>query len=277
MTSDTPQTPPEETAEASTGKPASAQPPEPVKKPVKKPAEPGPRRFHKPNAVSILITVLAVGLMLCLGTWQVDRLGWKEDLLAKIAERSSGQAVPLPERIDNPELFDFQRVSVSGIFFHEMAVHVGPRTLDGKAGIHVITPLQMPSGAVVLVNRGYAPTGWTPNELDNPVGLTTFSGIARVPEEKSVFTPDNVPEDDQWYWIDTAAMAEHMGLNSTLPVIVYASELANPGAYPVGGQARIDIPNDHLQYAIFWYGMALVMGFVFILYHYRRDENVPQT
>lgn len=247
------------------------------KKPAAKDRSPGKKRFHKPNRTSIVITVLAMAVLLGLGTWQVQRLAWKQDVLAKIDERSTGEAVPLPEDIDNPELFDFQRVSVSGIYFHEMSIHVAPRTLDGRAGVHVVTPLQMPSGAVVLVNRGFALNDWEPGRLDNPKGLTTFSGIARAPEEKSIMTPDNHPEKDEWYWIDVDAIAEHYGLNNMLPVIVYASELANPGVYPVGGQAQIDIPNNHLQYAIFWYGMALVMGFVFILYHYRRDDDVPQT
>ena len=81
---------------------------------------------------------------------------------------------------------------------------------------------------------------------------------------KNRFTPDNVPASHQWYWIDTAAMAADAKLQNVLPEVV-ATFKSEAGVYPAGGGLLLDIPNDHKQYAIFWFGMALVMLAIYIL------------
>jgi surfeit locus 1 family protein len=125
-----------------------------------------------------------------------------------------------------------------------------------------VVPFRRASGGIVFVNRGWI-TPELRKKADRPEGIVQVDGIVQVPH-KAYFTPDNAPDKKDWYWIDTAAMAQAAKLAAPAPFIIDTPKAA-AGVYPAGGALVLDIPNDHLQYAIFWFGMAAAAFAVYVL------------
>jgi len=224
-------------------------------------------------------TVFAVPLFLALlglGTWQVYRLQWKEELLAQIHERTSGEALPLPQTIDNPEDWNYRKAMVTGTFEHDKEIHLLANRGAGSIGYEVITPLKRSDGGgYVLVDRG-----WVPEQFREPEtrpqgqvkGEQTVTGILRRSFEKPWLVPENRPEEGLWMYANIPQMEDYLGLD-TFPMFLQADDTPNPGGLPQGGQTRIDIPNNHLQYAITWYGIAIALLVIFIVFHMRPVEE----
>jgi surfeit locus 1 family protein len=106
--------------------------------------------------------------------------------------------------------------------------------------------------------------------------VTTVTGIVRAPEKQGLFTPDNEPKANRWFWRDWPAMRRALFPARTVevaPFFLEADDTPVPGGWPKGGQTRLDIPNDHLQYAITWFLLAaglLVIYALYVLDRYRR-------
>ncbi|EWY38412.1 hypothetical protein N825_13020 [Skermanella stibiiresistens SB22] len=235
----------------------------------------GRMRF-RPALGATIFTVVAIAIMLGLGTWQLQRLAWKTELIERIEAGLNAAPVPLPTVIGNPAEWDYHRVSATGRFLHDHELDLAARSLNGRIGYHVVTPLQRDDGTVVLVNRG-----WIPTEARDPAtrpdgllsGTVTVEGIVRVPTGPGWMQPDNDAWANVWFWYDIPAMAASAGVTGALPVIVEAAATPNPGGLPVGGQSNVVIPNNHLQYVVTWYGLALTLLVVYIVSQRRRDSD----
>ena len=244
----------------------------------------GGRRRFRPTLWATVCTVVALAILVALGTWQVQRLFWKEAEIAKRQERLAAPAVSLPADFPDPEEIEFTRVRLEGRFLHDEEFHVGARTENGRIGYHVVTPFALASsspggGRVILVNRG-----WVPEDRRDPAtraegqleGEIAIDGLLRTGGWKSLdfARPPNKPEERFYFWLDLPVMAEDV---SEGPVIteVYADAVAAevPGGLPVGGQTRVNLPNDHLEYAITWYSFAVILVVIWFLYSYRREEE----
>lgn len=220
-----------------------------------------------------IVTVIMVAIMLSLGFWQVERLEWKTQLLAHLDAQMAAKPVPLPETVADTAAWEYRPVSMAGQYLFDKEFLVGPRTLDGRAGFHMVVPFKRASGGIVLVNRG-----WISEELrkkaDRPQGIIQVEGFVQLPK-KGAFTPDNEPSRKEWYWIDTAAMGKAAGFENVSPMVV-TPKAAAAGVYPAGGALNIDIPNDHKNYAIFWFGMAFVMLAVYIFSGLQPAEKLEE-
>lgn len=215
-----------------------------------------------------IVFALALATLLGLGTWQVERLHWKTGLIERIRARAGAAPVPLPASVDDPGAWDFRPVTVTGRLRHDKALFLVARPVQGRVGFEVVTPLERPDGPPVLVNRGFVPmdrrdAGAGP--ADAPT--VTVAGIARRPAPPGLFQPDNRTGADTWMRVDIPAMAAAAGLTEAAPVVVEA--MPGPGL-PAGIPPRVDLPNNHLQYAITWYGLAVVLVAVFVLSQRRR-------
>jgi len=219
------------------------------------------------------IAVMAV--LLALGTWQVQRLHWKESLLATIDQRMHAAPISLTEA---ERLFaqtgdvDYVPVTVTGSFLHEGERHF-LATWKGQAGFFVYTPLRLEDGRFLLVNRGFVPYGMkdASSRAEGQVpGTVSVTGLARNPlsEKPSGMMPDNDLAKNVFYWKDRDVMAASAGLPSgyaLVPFFVDADAAPNPGGWPVGGVTLIDLPNNHLQYAVTWYGLAAALAGVLLV------------
>ena len=224
-----------------------------------------------------LMTLPAVLGALALGTWQVQRLQWKNELIAeRQARRDAPPLAALPERFVAAR-DAFRRVRVAGRFRHEKEMYLAARSFRGNAGYHVLTPLVLDGGRTILVNRG-----WIPLDRKSPAsrapgnraGEVAVEGYLRAESGPGWFTPENEPAKNFWFFVDLAAMAKAHGIANLEPFYIEAGPAENPGGFPVGGVTRFEIPNDHLQYAITWYSMAIIGIVIYLLYHRRRAREL---
>jgi len=233
-----------------------------------------PFRRFRPTLWFTVFAVSGIAALLALGTWQVQRLAWKNDLIARIEARLAAPAQPLPARIDDPAAWEYRRASVTGRFLHDKEMLVAGRTWRGQAGWHVVTPLVRDDGAgTVLVNRGFVPHDRRDPALRTEgqvADSVTVEGLARPGGRQSWMQPGNRPGENTWFWYDIPAMAAHAGVGGAQPVVLEAGQAANPGGLPIGGQTVVHIRNDHLTYALTWYSLAVALAAIWFFYHWRR-------
>jgi surfeit locus 1 family protein len=240
------------------------------------PAAAGALQF-RPRLGPSLATLAGLIVLVALGTWQVERLQWKESLIAQRTAQLAAPPEVLPARSGEWAAWDFRKVSTSGRFRHDLEQLFGASTHEGRLGHHVLAPLVRADGSALLVDRGWIPADRAhpatrrEGQVDGPVAVT---GIARYRGDDAPgwFTPANRPENLMWFSYDLPALEQALGL-ALLPVVVEADGRPNPGGLPIGGQTRVELPNNHLQYAITWYGLALTLLGVYVAFSIRRGDR----
>jgi surfeit locus 1 family protein len=253
-------------------------------------AEPRARSFTTLLALALCALLVFAGLI-ALGTWQVQRLQWKNALIERVEQRAHAPPVPAP----GPEQWsqvsvesdEYRRVSVTGVFLHELATRVQALTELGS-GYWILTPLRTADGSVVLINRGFVPAGSSEGERPGSYhgddsgknDAATIIGLLRMSEPGGGFLRRNDPANERWYSRDVQAISGARGLQQVAPYFVDAD--ANHGTVaqspdsdarrgPVGGLTVISFNNNHLIYALTWYALALmVAGACFWVW---RDER----
>lgn len=243
------------------------------------------RRFRPWLVLSIAV---AMGILLSLGTWQVQRLAWKEELLATIDSRIASEPKPLLEveaLYASEEDVEYVPVSLSGTFEHD-AEQFFLATHQGQSGWYVYTPLRLSDGRALIVNRGFIPYDRRDpesREWEEVEGQVSFTALARNPlfEKPGFVVPDNRPDDNTWYWKDFPSMRDQMGLSDDETLPFFADARENPAGertYPVAGVTIIALPNNHLQYAVTWYGLAAALAAVAGFMFFRKpDEHDLRT
>jgi surfeit locus 1 family protein len=136
-----------------------------------------------------------------------------------------------------------------------------------------MTPLELPSGASVIVNRGFVPLGSkdpASRAAGQSAGGITVTGLLRMPEQAGWFAPQNDPARNAWYRRDPGEIARTQKLERAAPFTIDADATPNPGGLPEGGRTRLNLPNDHLGYALTWFGLALALAGVFAVFVWQR-------
>jgi surfeit locus 1 family protein len=227
-------------------------------------------------------TLVSLAILVTLGTWQVQRMGWKEGLTQQIEARAYGEPGAILPESDwanfSKDEQEYRRVRVSGTFDHAREVQVnGLLSTQTRGhplqGFYVMTPLVLDTGAQVLVNRGFVPTPLrdpATRAAALPEGEVEIVGLVRASQEQNSFVPDNIPEREQWLTRDVAQIAAARGLERAAPFYLDAEFDAQAPEWPRGGSTILELPNNHLQYAVTWYGLALVLVGVFLLFAFRR-------
>ena len=215
---------------------------------------------------ALVLGLGGVAILVALGVWQVQRLAWKEGVLAEIEARIAAAPVPVPAAPD-PEADRYLPVEVTGRFgAAHVRVLVSQRGMG--AGYRLISPFTASGGRRLLVDRGVIPVA---EEVPPPpAGAVTVTGNLHWPDERDGFTPDNDVAGNTWFAREVPVLAGHFG---TEPVLVIARALApaEPAVAPLPVSTE-GIPNDHLNYAITWFSLAAVwMGMtLFLLWRIRR-------
>ncbi|XDA97439.1 SURF1 family protein [Sulfitobacter sp. LCG007] len=191
-------------------------------------------------------------VLVCLGLWQMQRLAWKEGILADIEARISAPPVALPGRPD-PERDRYLPVAVTGRF-GSPDLHVLVSIKQVGAGYRLIAPFVMEDGRRVMIDRGFIPTDV--NEAAPPSASVTVTGNLHWPRESDSFTPEPDSAQNLWFARDVPAMADALG---TEPILVVARDVTppDPGPTPLPVDTA-GIPNDHLQYALTWFSLAAI-------------------
>ncbi|UHS58040.1 SURF1 family protein [Agrobacterium vaccinii] len=216
-------------------------------------------------------------ILVSLGTWQVKRMYWKEALLADIQQRIHAAPVPLSDieaMARSGGDIEYRTVALTGTFDHAHEQHFFA-TFQGQTGYYIYTPLKLEDGKSLFVNRGFVPYDMkepAKRMAGEVAGVVSIQGLARarLKAKPSSLLPENDLNKNIYYWKDLTAMTGAAGLESenVLPFFVDTNDASNPGGWPKGGVTLIDLPNNHLQYAITWYGLALalviVVGFAYV-------------
>jgi surfeit locus 1 family protein len=224
------------------------------------------RSLFWPIAISVGAFLVLIGL----GTWQVQRLFWKEGVIAERQAAVTAPPIAPPRSLAEARALEFHRMAATGRFLNDRELDLGATNDAGLPGFQVITPLVLEDGAVLLVDRGFvpeakrAPSSRPEGELS---GEVTVTGLLRLaPEGKPHwFLPDNSAAKNYWFYVDIPAMAAAMQQGHVLPYYMDADATPVPGGLPVGGQTRLDLPNNHLQYAITWYALAAGLAVIAVL------------
>ncbi|WP_323141803.1 SURF1 family protein [Massilia phyllosphaerae] len=234
------------------------------------------KRFNPFLAVlALLLIVIFAGL----GTWQVYRLQWKLDLIARVEARvhAAPAAPPPPARWAGITAAsdEYRRTVLRGTYLYDLTTPVQALTEQGS-GYWLLTPMCTSDGQIIIVNRGFipsdlgAPTRYAPHEAGpapcaatTAIAATTITGLLRIGEQGGAFTRNNDPTANRWFVRDIRAIAAARGVPQAAPFFVDAGANQNPPDSPdrpVGGLTVVNFPNSHLVYAITWYALALMVG-----------------
>jgi surfeit locus 1 family protein len=214
--------------------------------------------------------------LLFLGTWQLQRLHWKEGLLAQQAQAQQAVPLSLDALIALPETAQsFRTIRLEGQFLPEKRLLLGIRGLEGKSGYYSVIPFKINGGEFkgthILITLGWLPfetaKNWQPPEIFNtPVEITAVTRPAVVP---TWLTPTNKPDKGEWYSLYIPEIASFYGLKPFLP---FSAQLTQPleditQQMPLILPQQLELTNNHLQYAITWYtlaGILLIMTFFLV-------------
>lgn len=229
------------------------------------------RRKHGPG-VYILAAIPITAFLL--GCWQVQRLGWKTELMARFEDRLVQPPLPLPPTIDPNAIhdFDYRRVYATGRYRHDQEMLIGPRLHDGADGYLVITPLEREGGSKILINRGWIAKGQRGSrersQYGLPQGEVSVQGLLREPWKKNLFTPENKPEKNEWYFPDVESMARVTGstpvwIEATMQPDLIVTWDREAKGIPIGRPAEVNLRNNHTQYIFTWFSLSLATTIMF--------------
>lgn len=232
------------------------------------------RRF-RPGLALTLAWAVATAVLLALGTWQLQRLFWKTELIAKAEAAANAVPAPLPAEIAEPAALEFRRVRVSGAYLPGRAVALGLITRDGRAGSRLLVPFRLEDGRALLVDRGFVPEDRLREALaaPPPEGPRVLEGVLRTASAGTWATPAPDLHLPRWYAPDTEAIGRHLGLALEPFLLVLQEREADAPAFLQPTPVAVDLPNPHLGYAVTWYGLAASLLAFYILLGFRRNEE----
>lgn len=212
-------------------------------------------------ALPTLLTLVMLAVLIALGTWQVRRLAWKQGILAQIDRAEASPAVPLPA-----DPAPFTKVRVTGTLRHDLSATFGVQVRDTPTGPDMggdlIEPLERPGADPLLVDRGWVPSQpRTP--VDQPDGPVTVEGFVRERETPTWLSPKDDTAGRHFYSLDPVAIGDALGLPHVAPYTLIALGTSTLGRYPQPAQTLPRPPNNHLAYAITWYGLAMVLAAIY--------------
>lgn len=230
----------------------------------------------------LVAALLVLAVLLALGSWQVARLNWKLDLIERVEQRVDDAPVAAPGPAEWSALtddgWDYRPVKVTGRFLPgELYYYIAladPKGPLGGPGYLVYAPFAAREGYVVLVNRGFVPDRQRLPETRPgsaaPEGELTIEGLWRRNERGNFATVEADEKSGIWFVRESAKMAESLGVEGTLPVAPYTidarASLTPPSGLPQAGETLVSFTNNHLQYAVTWFGLAAVLVVIFVVF-----------
>ncbi|GHA30573.1 SURF1-like protein [Devosia pacifica] len=240
------------------------------------------------NWLFVAIMLLLMAVFIALGFWQVERLGEKQALIAAVEERYTSEPVAFPPAQDwaslDPADLIFQPVEITGQYLPGQSVRIftslASTTARGAAsgpGYWVVTPFALQQGGTVFVNRGFVPDALIDDYMTAeslPAGEVTIEGVLRAPEAASLFTPEPDPE-RRLAWVRDPGQLAALAEDDLSPIAPMTLDLAAgpEGTLPQGGETVIEFPNNHLGYAMTWFGFALITPFLLGAWLWRQRKT----
>tara|TARA_B100001564_G_C20652949_1_gene677757 strand:- start:894 stop:1631 length:738 start_codon:yes stop_codon:yes gene_type:complete len=234
--------------------------------------------FFKPVFWPTVFFVFSFIILVSLGTWQVKRLIWKNDLISFYLKQSTNNIINLHKENFVSEEIEYRKVRLTGKFLNKKEVHITGKTYEGNAGFHVVTPFLMQNGNYVLVNRGWVSENYKEAKSRSFSLIneeTSVIGLIRYPQKKGYFVPENEPDNGFWFTIKPTEIKKHLKIDKeTFIIKFYVDALRQEKKInlPIGIKEKINIRNQHLSYAITWYSLAIVLMIIYLSYHYSEGK-----
>ena len=207
-----------------------------------------------------IFVFLFITLFCTLGTWQLYRLQWKQDLINQIAKGLESTPIKYSASIKK----NYQRVELTGKYIFDKQIYLYSLNERGVPGYDVVTPFITTNNENVLINRG-----WIKKEKRNNLSNVSISnniiGLLRLPNKKNLFTPENNLKENIWFYLNLKEIEKISGKKFS-NYIVYLED--NNISVPKPRKITIDLPNNHLKYAITWYSISISILFYYL--YFRR-------
>jgi surfeit locus 1 family protein len=241
-------------------------------------------RLRAGLALPILFVLAGIITFIALGSWQLERKAWKEALIETLDHRLSAAPAALPPRerwssLDRADE-EFRRVGFQAAFVADTEAFVytanASRGDVAGPGYWVFALARLASGDLVAVNRGFVPEDHKDPSVraaHDRLGIKNMLGVVRWPEPRGYFTPNDDPARNLWFVRDHLAIAAAKGWGGVAPFFIDLETPAPPSGWPRPGALKVNIRNEHLQYAITWYGLAGALAVMFVLWlkvHHRK-------
>lgn len=232
----------------------------------------------QPTFFPTLFTIAAFLTLISLGSWQLYRLQWKNNLIKTVTEEMAKDPILMPGEEQSLASLTYRRVLLRGSFLNDHELFRYQQN-QGKQGYEIVTPFKRDNGQIVMVNRG-----WIPLEKRDPnrrpgseiEGETNIEGVIAEKEVPGTFTPDNSIKDNVWFWIDLDAIHAMTGFDLQ-PVIIHEIGQNTPGQYPIKLGTELKFRNDHLNYAIIWFSLAIICVIIYYLYHLKDVKKLERV
>ena len=212
-----------------------------------------------------VFAVAGVAVLIGLGVWQIERRVWKENLIATLTARLARTPAELAPPADwarlKPDADEYTRVKFSAEFLagQEALVYTAGSAFRPDVqgpGYWVFAPARLSGGGIVVVDRGFVPLERKDAAQGAPQGTIDIVGVMRWPETRGLFTPNDEPQNNVWYVRDPQAIAAAKKWDGAAPFYIEQESPVPPGGMPKPGKLAVALPDNHMQYAITWFGLA---------------------
>ena len=220
---------------------------------------------------ALIFSSLAMIILLSLGTWQLERLRWKSHIISNINKQISLSPREINASVINDiKNYNYRRIKLEGTYIYNKNITIYSKVLNGKVGRHLIIPFKTKFG-YILINKGFIPKDYNIDvAFAEKAKNISINGIVKFQQKINYFTPKNNLITNEWYYINLDEISKFLNI----PLLgFYLIEEDNPKErYPVGSQYNLKVPNDHLQYAITWFSLAIALS-IFMHLLWRKNVN----
>ena len=209
-----------------------------------------------------IFVFLFITLFCSLGTWQLYRLQWKQNLISQISEGLKSTPIQYSKNIKK----NYQKVNLVGKYNFKNQIYLYSLNSKGQPGFDVVTPFQTLNKENVLVNRG-----WIKKELKNNPEINypknNITGMLRIANRKNIFTPDNDIKKNIWFAVNLDDIKKITDKKFNKFIVYLEDKNINT---PKPKKITVDVPNNHLKYAITWYSISISILFYYLYFRKKK-------
>ena len=226
--------------------------------------------YFKPSVWLTIFAFPSFLILIILGSWQVQRLSWKSDLISNYNNNFQQAPITVKELFKDRKNNKYRRTVIYGEYDHANEIQIIGKTYEGNAGFHIITPFILENNEIIYINRGWVPKKYADKKtrkfslLEEKVRLV---GLVRLPQKKGYFVPENEPVNGFWFTIIPEEFNGHLNIIGEKEFYIDELNIDEKLKLPMPANGKVQVPNNHLQYAITWYSLALGLLIVYFAWH----------
>ena len=226
--------------------------------------------YFKPSVWLTIFAFPSFLILIILGSWQVQRLSWKSNLISNYNNNFQQAPITVKELFKDRKKNKYRRTVIYGEYDHANEIQIIGKTYEGNAGFHIISPFILENNEIIYINRGWVPKKYADKKtrkfslLEDKVRVV---GLVRLPQKKGYFVPENEPENGFWFTIIPEELNGHLNIIGEKEFYIDELNIDEKLKLPMPANGKVQVPNNHLQYAITWYSLALGLLIVYFAWH----------